>query len=101
MEEFERQEEKASGIDHVEREGDQEGEDEDDEDELSEFEEEPRENSHHEEEPDHPVLNELYARLEEVTQNGHLDQMRSLHSELHARHVMARQEALRRITDLI
>lgn len=101
MEEFERQEENASGIDHVEREGDQEGEDDDDEDELGEFEEEPRESSHHEEEPDHPVLNELYARLEEVTQNGDLDQMRSLHSELHARHVMARQEALRRITDLI
>ena len=101
MEEFGRQEEQTTENDHVEREGDQDDEDEDDEDELGQFEEEPRESLHHEEEPDHPVLNELYARLEEVTQSGDLDQMRSLHGELHARHLMARQEALKRITDLI
>lgn len=101
MEESEPPEEQESGNDHVEREGDQEDEDEEDEGELGEFEEEPRESFHHQEEPDHPVLNELYARLEEVTQNGNLDQMRSLHGELHARHLMARQEAVKRISDLI
>lgn len=74
-------------------------EDEEDEAETGQFEEEARE--HHEEEPDHPVLKELYARLEQVSQNRNLDQMRSLHSELHARHVMARQEAVKRITNLI
>ena len=96
------QEEQTSGNDHAEREGDQVDEDEEDEGEFGEFEEEEaRESLHHEEEPDHPVLNELYARLKEVTQNGNLDQMRSLHSELHARHVMARQEALKRITNTI
>lgn len=76
-------------------------EDKENEDEFSESEEEATESFNHEEEPDHPVLNELNARLEEVTQNGNLDQMRSLHSELHARHVMARQEAVKRITNLI
>ena len=101
MEESELLEEQESGNDQGEREGDQEDEDIEDEGELSEFEEEPRESLHHEEEPDHPLLNELYARLEEVSQNGDLDQMRNLHSELHARHVMARQEAVKRITDLI
>ena len=75
-------------------------EDEEDEPEIGEF-EEARESLHHEEEPDHPVLKELQARLEEVSQNRNLDQMRSLHSELHARHVMARQEAVKRISNLI
>jgi len=101
MEESELLEEQESGNDQGEREGDQEDEDIEDEGELGEFEEEPRESLHHDEEPDHPLLNELYARLEEVSQNGDLDQMRNLHSELHARHVMARQEAVKRITDLI
>lgn len=76
-------------------------EDEEDEAEMGQFEEEARESLHHEEEPDHPVLKELYARLEQVSQNRNLDQMKSLHSELHARHVMARQEAVKRITNLI
>ena len=101
MEESEPQEEQESGNDDFEREDDQVDKDKEDEDELSEFEEEQREGFHHEEEPDHPVLNELYARLEEVKQKGNLDQMRILHSELHARHVMARQEAVKRIADLI
>ena len=101
MEESELQEERESGNDDAESEGHPEDEDIEDEGELSEFEEEPREGLHHEEEPDHPVLNELNARLKEVSQNGNLDKMRNLHSELHARHVMARQEAIKRLTDLI
>lgn len=54
-----------------------------------------------EEESDHPVLKEFIERLQEVSQSGSLDQMRNLHSELHARHVMARQEAVKRVTNMI
>ena len=54
-----------------------------------------------EEEPNDPELQELNKRLEEVTQSRDLDEMRRLHQELHARHVMCRQEAVRRVTNLI
>lgn len=72
----------------------------DEEDEIEKM-EEGREGFNEEEEPNHPVLRELRARLEEVRQSRSLGQMRSLHSELHARHVMARQEAVKRVTNLI
>ena len=61
-----------------------------------------KERSHHEEEgPQDPELEELSKRLEEVTQSKSLEEMRSLHRELHARHVMGRQEALKRVSHLI
>ena len=60
-----------------------------------------REKFMHQEEPDDPELAELNKRLEDVTQSGDLEGMRNLHKELHARHVMGRQEAVRRITNLI
>jgi len=56
---------------------------------------------HEEEEPNDPELQELNKRLEEVTQSRDLEEMRRLHRELHARHVMCRQEAVRRVTNLI
>ena len=72
----------------------------DEEEEIEEL-EEGREGFNDEGEPDHPVLRELRGRLEEVRQSRSLGEMRSLHSELHARHVMARQEAVKRVTNLI
>ena len=68
---------------------------------LDEIEKEAEEGFPHEEQPDHPVLQELNARLNAALQTGGLDQMRNLHRELHARHVAARQEAVKRITNLI
>lgn len=68
---------------------------------LDEIEKEEEEGFLHEEQPDHPVLQELNARLNAALQTGGLDQMRNLHRELHARHVAARQEAVKRITNLI
>ena len=56
---------------------------------------------HEEEEQNDPELQELNKRLEEVTQSRDLEEMRRLHRELHARHVMCRQEAVRRVTNLI
>ena len=55
----------------------------------------------HQEESDDPELEELMERLEDVTQSGNLEEMRNLHQELHARHEMGRQEAVRRVTNLI
>ena len=73
----------------------------DEEEENGEEEMEARERFIDEEESDHPVLKEFIERLEEVNQSGSLDQMRNLHSELHARHVMARQEAVKQVTNMI
>ena len=55
----------------------------------------------HQDEPDDPELKELSKRLEDVTRSGNLEEMRNLHQELHARHEMGRQEAVRRVTNLI
>ena len=54
-----------------------------------------------EEEPDDPEVKELKRRLDDVTRNRNLEEMRSLHNELHARHQMGRQEAIRRLASLI
>ena len=78
-----------------------EQEGEDNEDELIEAKKEARERIIHEAEPDNPVLQELNERLDAVAQTGSLDQMRNLHRELHVRHVTARREAVKRITNLI
>lgn len=86
--------------------GDSEPDDEMEEEEENEekpikIEKEAEERVIHEEQPDHPVLQELNSRLDAVAQSGGLDQMRNLHRELHARHVTARREAVKRITNLI
>lgn len=86
--------------------GDSEPDDEMEEEEENEekpikIEKEAEEGVIHEEQPDHPVLQELNSRLDAVAQSGGLDQMRNLHRELHARHVTARREAVKRITNLI
>ncbi|KAL9971354.1 hypothetical protein ACROYT_G023867 [Oculina patagonica] len=92
----EAQEEQTADGEHEERESEPM-----DEEEENEEEEDPREGFTDEEEPDHPVLKELNQKLEEVRQSGSLDQMRNLHSELHARHVMARQEAVKQVANMI
>lgn len=94
--ELEAQEEQTADGEHEERESEPM-----DEEEENEEEEDPREGFTDEEEPDHPVLKELNQKLEEVRQSGSLDQMRNLHSELHARHVMARQEAVKQVANMI
>ena len=54
-----------------------------------------------EEEMDDPEFTELSRRMREVSQSRDLEEIRKLHEELHLRHVMARQDAVRRITNLI
>lgn len=54
-----------------------------------------------EEEIDDPEFTELSRRMGEVSQSRDLKEIRKLHEELHLRHVMARQDAVRRITNLI
>ena len=54
-----------------------------------------------EEEMDDPEFKELNRRMGEVSQSRDLEEIRKLHEELHLRHVMARQDAVRRITNLI
>ncbi|XP_067048677.1 uncharacterized protein [Acropora muricata] len=54
-----------------------------------------------EEETDDPEVQELRRQLDDVTQSGNLEAMRNLHRELHARHVIGRQETLRRLKNLI
>ena len=54
-----------------------------------------------EEEMDDPEFTELSQRMREVSQSRDLEEIRKLHEELHLRHVMARQDAVRRITNLI
>ena len=54
-----------------------------------------------EEEVDDPEFKELNRRMGEVSQSRDLEEIRKLHEELHLRHVMARQDAVRRITNLI
>ena len=54
-----------------------------------------------EEEMDDPEFKELNRRMGEVSQSRDLEEIRKLHEELHLRHVMAREDAVRRITNLI
>lgn len=54
-----------------------------------------------EEEMDDPEFKELNRRMGEVSQSRDLEEIRKLHEELHLRHVVARQDAVRRITNLI
>lgn len=54
-----------------------------------------------EEETDDPEVQELRRQLDDVIQSGNLEAMRNLHRELHARHVIGRQETLRRLKNLI
>lgn len=54
-----------------------------------------------EEETDDPEVQELRRQLNDVTQSKNLEAMRILHRELHARHVIGRQETLLRLKDLI
>ena len=70
----------------------------------NELEEEEGEGDGHEdeeEEMDDPEFTELSRRMREVSQSRDLEEIRKLHEELHLRHVMARQDAVRRITNLI
>lgn len=70
----------------------------------NELEEEEGEGDGHEdeeEEIDDPEFTELNRRMGEVSQSRDLEEIRKLHEELHLRHVMARQDAVRRITNLI
>ena len=70
----------------------------------NESEEEEGEGDDHEdeeEEIDDPEFTELNRRMGEVSQSRDLEEIRKLHEELHLRHVMARQDAVRRITNLI
>ncbi|XP_068738920.1 uncharacterized protein [Montipora capricornis] len=60
-----------------------------------------REKFTNEDEPDDPEIKELNRRLSDVTRNGNLEEMRTLHRELHTRHVTGRQEIIRRLTNLI
>ena len=97
----------SHGEDSPDGEQDEEGETED-MDERAQNEDGPhlqeenwKERFSHEEEPNDPELEELNKRLEEVSQSGSLEEMKNLHRELHVRHVMARQNTMRRIANLI
>ena len=65
---------------------------------------EEEETGHHyddEDDIDDPQIKELMSRFEETSHSGNLEKIRTLHRELHARHVAERQHVFKRISNLI